>query len=465
MRTLVPVILLAALLLAGCTTPSALTPASTTAGGDPALPASALGAIRFLPPVDTDRITRGSEPSVAAAPDGTIYVSAPSLLIDVTVGQLAPTGAAQAQSVVWVSHDHGATFTRTGNALSGQNADYSGGGDSDVAVDAGGRVYMADLGAGIPVIASSDQGKTWNLTKNAAGGTSTDREWVAGGRPGEVFLAYENTSKEGYEYLEVTNSTDGGATWRAPVRVAQLGFPESYHGPIQFDQARRILYAPFSLRDGMAMAVSRDGGLTFDVQTVAKGLTQRPGMLLPTAGVDRAGNAYVAWAERGEIGWGVYYAWAPAGGGNWSAPHAVTTGGDNVMPALVAGADGRIAVAYYHSDLYLGEPDSPLASTAVWDLVVSHAIDAKAAMPEFRADVAAPNVHVGSICSIGGACMLGPAVGKPDKLADRSLGDFFRATLTPEGKLVVAFDHDDPLPWTQAATAAVVVQAGGDSLV
>lgn len=464
MRALAP-LLLAALLLAGCASPSALMQTSASVpGASPVAPV--MKDMTFLPPVDTDRITRGSEPSVAVAPDGAIYVSAPSLVIDEAAGELALAGQAKPQSVVWVSHDRGATFTRTGAALTGQNADYSGGGDSDVAVDAGGRVYMADLGGGIPVIASSDGGKTWNLTPNAAGGNSTDREWVAGGKAGEVFLAYENTSTEGYEYLEVTNSSDGGATWRSPAtKVAQLHFPESYHGPIQFDQERRILYAPFSLRGGMAMGVSRDGGLTFDVQTVARGLTERPGMLLPTAGVDRAGNVYVAWAEHGTAGWSVYYSWAPPGGGNWSTPHAVTAGGDNVMPALVAGANGRIAIAYYQSPLYAGEPDEIEAAGATWNLVVAHTLDAKAAMPEFHEDLVMKRAHVGSICSMGSFCLLGPAVGRPEKLADRSLGDFFKAALTPDGKVVIAFDHDDPLPWTLADTAAVAVQSGGDSLV
>jgi hypothetical protein len=60
---------------------------------------------------------------------------------------------------------------------------------------------------------------------------------------------------------------------------------------------------------------------------------------------------------------------------------------------------------------------------------------------------------------------LGAAFGKPGAVADRSLGDFFRAALTPDGKLVIAFDHDDPAPGAEASTAAVVVQAGGDSLV
>lgn len=453
---------LAILFLAGCASPAALKQASAPVGGL-ASATHALAPMTFLAPVDTDKVTRGSEPSVAVAADGTIYVSAPSLVMDTIFG--APGGPTKTHSVVWVSHDHGATFARTGDVVNGQNADYSGGGDSDIAVDAAGRVYMADLGAGVPVITSLDSGKTWNLTPNAASGNTTDREWIVGGKAGEAFLAYENSSAEGGQYLEFTNSSDGGATWRTPATwVAPLHFPESYHGPIQLDQERRILYVPFSLRGGMAMAVSHDGGLTFEVQTVATGLAERPGMLLPTAGVDRAGNVYVAWSEEGQAGWSIYYAWAPPGGGNWSKPHAVTPGGDNVMPALVAGADGRIAIAFYQSALYVGPPDGPQASGAIWNLVVAHTLDAKAAMPEFHEDTVMTRAHVGSICSFGSFCFLGPAVGRPDKLADRSLGDFFKAALTPDGKLVVAFDHDDPLPWTQADTAAVAVQSGGDSL-
>jgi hypothetical protein len=417
----------------------------------------------FALPVDTDRITRGAEPSLAAAPDGTVWVSAPSIPVDL-LGFASKVTGERSQAQVWLSTDHGRTFTRTGTALLGAKGDYSGGGDSDIAVDAGGRVYMADLGGGVPVIMSSDHGKTWDVTPNATQSGSTDREWVVGGKPGEAFLLFANFTQEGYSYLESTFTEDGGKTWHWPTtKVAQMSFPESYHGPPSFDAQRRLLYAPLSLRHGMAVGVSNDSGLTWDVQTVASGLSERPGFLLPSSAVDRAGNAYVAWAEPYAFGYQVWLSWAPPGGKAWSKPLLVSAADTNaIMPTVVAGDDSRVAVAYYASG-DAGNPDSLEAAGDTWYLHVAHILDVRAALPEFHVDAAVQDpVHRGSVCSRGGICAPFSGATGP---TDRSLGDFFKATLLPDGSLAIAYDHDDPTPGTLADTAAVVVQSGGDSLL
>ncbi|MEA3166507.1 MAG: hypothetical protein QOJ26_1379, partial [Thermoplasmata archaeon] len=100
MRALAALALL--LLLAGCTSPPApVTDPAPTAGPamqviDPQAPRPAVQAPTFLPPVELGTLTLGAEPSVAIAPDGTVYVTTPLAL--------------------WRSDDQGKTFKPMGEA-------------------------------------------------------------------------------------------------------------------------------------------------------------------------------------------------------------------------------------------------------------------------------------------------------------------------------------------------------------
>jgi hypothetical protein len=135
-----------------------------------------------------------------------------------------------------------------------------------------------------------------------------------------------------------------------------------------------------------------------------------------------------------------------------------------VMPVIVAGAIGRIAIAYYATEGSYATGDPNGAITATWYVHVASSLDATSPSCRFAdARTVAQLVHRGSVCGRGGSCL--PPRGDPTRPSDRSLGDLMGATLLPDGRLVVAYAHDDPLPLVLAPTAAVAVQRGGDSLL
>src|SRR5882672_7145544 len=174
---LAPVVLL--IVASGCFGPS-----------DPFIPQQAGGASHAFPLfksalIDPDH--RGSEPSTAIAPDGTIFVCSP-------VGLGGGTN-------VWVSVDGGATFHYSGTPLNSSlpvlpfapvfrsGSGDVGGGDCDVSVDAGDRVYLADLWqGGISVSSSTDRGATWRGVPVSIPVAPLDRPWIVGGKKDEVFL-------------------------------------------------------------------------------------------------------------------------------------------------------------------------------------------------------------------------------------------------------------------------------------
>jgi hypothetical protein len=79
------------------------------------------------------------------------------------------------------------------------------------------------------------------------------------------------------------------------------------------------------------------------------------GMQYPSGAVDRAGNVWVVYPESPRPypdydGAAVWVRWAPPDLKRWSRPLLVARGGGagNVLAHIVAGAPGKIAVAYFH---------------------------------------------------------------------------------------------------------------------
>lgn len=242
--------------------------------------------------------TNAWDPAVTVAPDGTLYVS----FMTSRSRSLGPSWP-----LVYVSHDHGASFTATASLEPSQPNNW---GDRDfVAAGANGTVFVSwDYGPNandvqlscfpsgscafshgdlnIVVQRSTDYGRHWGPIVHVSAG------FPAGGADaapltvepnGRIDLLYQALSTNpntfslgpGHEYF--SSSNDGGATWSAPVAIAPAAGTESV--------------------DEWWI----DGDL----------------------GIDSAGNLYATWDTQGarDIGWLSY---STNHGLSWSAPVRVT---------------------------------------------------------------------------------------------------------------------------------------------
>jgi hypothetical protein len=137
----------------------------------------------------------------------------------------------------------------------------------------------------------------------------------------------------------------------------------------------------------------------------------------------------------------------------WSPPQRVSTIGTNTFPWIVAGSNGRVAVAWYHTDdtSEQGTCASGAGTCtnygaanlahAEWTVQLGQSLQARAATSTFIvAQVSEHSVKYGLICTNGLGCATG---------GDRSLGDFLQVTIDAQGAALVSYVDD-----TSADTAA-----------
>ena len=362
----VPLPLLSALLvlspalLAGCIADTIPVPedAAGLEGGDAGL--------RLLPPVAALTQCRGNcfEPTVAAAPDGTLYVT------DGIAGGIA------------VSRDGGATFETVPPPpmppLTPRPAYQN---DALVQVDAEGRLYFSALFTpyayvgtftmtllGIQVAMSEDGGKTWAVntflslsSTPQSAPVGNDRQWLAFGPGGEVYLSYKTISPVfvgGVGFLPMAGtvwlarSDDQGRTF-SPFRAVTA--PEEALGSLiagaaVVDAEGRVLlpYLTFAGGDGgrLRVGISEDGGKTFTrVDAYVPPGGKRAGTYFPVlaAGPD---GVHLAWNDAAGA---VLMSTSRDGGRTWSEPVAWSDPAHSVTssPWVLARADGALDVAYF----------------------------------------------------------------------------------------------------------------------
>ncbi len=386
------------------------------------------------------------EPGVAVGPEGTVYVNVP-LSFDAGDG------------LIWKSGDGGRTWSR----IEAIDRRCFGSGDTDVAVAPDdGTVYFVNLctaGFTNQVYASGDRGATWS-GPGLGGGPPSDRPWLQAGRNGVVYLTYHDLGLPARQ-IWMLRSDDRGQTF-TPVNVNLLAGnyidasckaftdrplidpkdPETLYLVYAFDDVasckRSAPTEPDLAFRQIWLARSTDGGRSFTQHPVYRS-EKRVGHLLPAAALDRAGNLYVAFGEStGEPGaedpgeTHVLLARSTDRGKSWPAPVRVDGLADhrsNVMPAIVAGDAGRIAVAWYASTA-----SAYTDQEATWTVVFAQSIDALGPQPHFsQSRVSDTIVHVGDICQAGLLCAFG---------GNRNLLDFLGISVDPQGMAHVVWAND-----------------------
>ncbi len=481
MRAL-PFAVLASLLVAGCfgsshSSSSSSTAAPTSSSLDEALggssgshPARELPTTLEAPTVRPElKLGPGSgEPSIAVAPDGTIYVSA--------IEQL------------YRSRDGGASFVSVGApgctfpfgiqgtpCPPGQEtvtATTDGHGDGDVVVDGAGRLHWLGLGTGIPYQVSDDGGATWSKAADVSNGTGSDREWMDLTPAGHLATAWRDAN--GYAF---NGSFDAGATWNGKVKVSD----DFLGGPIIHDPVHpATLYIPgVTFPPGPSVPPSNEPGSgaglylfksendgrnwtsirILDLRVSAADLffvTQ----IFPVVAADQAGNLYMVLSTKLDLVpnqapkpasiFGVYLFTSTDGGSTWGTPRLLSTPlKAAVLPFVVAGAQGRIAVVWYEGTV--GLPNDVLPD--LWNVKLYEGLgqDQGAGTSVVVQLNRLPN-HIGSLCTNGTLCLAG---------GDRCLLDFFEVALDNGGLPVVTWANCSGGTGVGVAAVPTTIYFGG----
>jgi hypothetical protein len=203
-----------------------------------------------------------------------------------------------------------------------------------------------------PAVKKVDLDKNWTVCDNH----TTSRLF------GHCYTEFDNFGQGDLEYM--STSADGGRNWSTPVSPA--GNPKGLGGqPVV--QPNGTVIVPFeSLKGTIGSFVSRDGGATWSREVAISkisfhgnsgGLRTSP---LPSAEIDGAGNAYVAWEDcRFEPKCSANdIVFSRSGDGiNWSPVSRVPidpvgSGVDHFIPGLgvdpaTSGSGAHLALTYY----------------------------------------------------------------------------------------------------------------------
>ena len=361
----------------------------------------------------------GAEPSIVAAPDGTLYVAAPATLDDGPV------------NLAWRSRDG-----RRWDFLGRVNEEH-GSNDASIAVGPDGAVWVATFwstpnASCFAVSRSVDQGDTWQATGTACGhpftaapaGVIADRPWIAADHGGAAVLYDFSTVGAGGGWL-VTTSADNLA-WSAAEPTPAAG-PLTLAGPLAardgrhtFAWAAGIPSDPRSSTSedillyrwlGPDVATSVDGGAWTTVSVAQETIETR----YPQAALT-ANGAVAAWVTlRGDQ---TVVRWAQESEGTWATPTDIEATGTNAWPWLATSGQHTLLVWERTNTTAPGALAVPADSEWTFQLVLD---GMRMQVPGI--------VHRGPLCAGPGVC-------------DRRAGEFFSATVTPDGRIAIAYADD-----------------------
>ncbi len=317
--------------------------------------------------------------------------------------------------------------------------------DPDLAVDKDGNVWFDVLYLACNAVSvSQDGGDTWSpVNPLACNGPGGDRQYVVPTEGCEAFLYYHQLPTF---HQTAVRTTDCGTTW---VPTGPVEFPDhhlalnegsGWGGGGFWNEATDTVHFTFTwFMDGPAgpggwapaTAASSDDGLTWEVRTPEPAQGESVGLSLVVGAADDAGNIYLAWAEARGSGddMAVLYASSPDDGETWTEPVRIDDGqGSAVFPAITAGADGQIAIAYYEADEQAYPTELP--DEAAWNVTLVTIENATSPTPMLeRFTLSDQIVRHGPICPDGTSCM-----------GDREFLDYFAIKTLPSGGIAAVYN-------------------------
>jgi hypothetical protein len=407
---------------------------------------------------------------------------------------------------IFTSTDSGLTWTRQlGNPI------YTGFSDPSLSEDEGNNIYDTGIDlANDAVYASQDGGNTWVAgTPQCHEG---DRPWLAGGKPGQVFMSTD-TEEAGHEIFLGTITGAGGQN--LTLTCSPFGIPDNGgQGQLYYNHHNGDLVEGADFSDGgYGISVLPDASnANFSGSGTATPFAQHESSTLcsahpsfcsdfaifaPQIAIDQGNTIYVVWANnpRGTDTTGcsgflpnmtggpnllpnqVIMVSTSDEGQTWSQPMVIASPQNAVVtwPWITAGAAGNISVVWDQSD-QVTDPDCDSAALLPggrptnWTVQVANIYGANSGNPVDDQVTAVPNFdgrHAGGIFHVGGICQSGTTCAATGQ--DRRLGDFLTNSLDQNGCVMVATgdtQQTDPLTGDQYTTSRPLFlhQVSGPSL-
>jgi hypothetical protein len=286
--------------------------------------------------------------------DGRIVVSAHLFQRDCVTGQPSP---GKGQSCVYISDDGGKSFHFSGGDTRGNN-------DVDLA-ESGGVLLQSSMtsvaiaygASGVGVARSTDRGKTWTEALAVNHQLVNDRPWLLATPDGAVVLTYDSIPGG----IVLVRSTDNGATWGLQQPVAlQASVIGAGNGAPAIDSKSKKLLVPFvggssptcNCLDTFSVARGNYDGTGFTIEPVLQTEGGTGGTSPPAAAADAAGTEYIAVGlASGATSTSAHVRLLTrrAADATWTGQRLDPPGGSAMLPNIVAGPAGRVAVAYYWS--------------------------------------------------------------------------------------------------------------------
>ncbi|HVB27920.1 MAG TPA: sialidase family protein [Mycobacteriales bacterium] len=336
----------------------------------------------------------------------------------------------------WVSRNDG------GGWGLGQDYDRSGAmtGDADAAIGPDGYRYALNLAFQNPpqqpvnptiLVYSSTDGQHWDGPASFPaphGADQPDRPWLVPDpyQPNRVFV----TNSEGVGDVVIWASTDHARTFTGPALITGAGhgasieltsrplFDPTYHNRMYllYEASAPADSSPVAaeqpLRDfpltQLWLAESTNAGRSWNSRmlldiTSAFGPAGGGGSLghvLPAFAIDRAGTLDAAFSLRlgASTQTHIFLIHSTDHGAHWSRPLRADPSrwGSNVMPALAAGARGRLDISWYAS----GSPDFTDQHSR-WVEMFAQSLNMLSAHPTFTTAQVSGVTHIGSIDTSG----------------------------------------------------------------